>query len=168
MVHSVPMARDSGDEVLETKLRLLALQVLVTERDGGRVPNMRDVSLLAAELVAEGRDTPATVEAACLTQASSFWDHQPTITTMLSEQGVLTNGNSDDAYRHVLYLFACKLLSPAVFQGWFFERLPEWTSQDVLDQELVLLFEDRDHETDPHGKTLIEEQIRSTVQSAGF
>ncbi|WOP19129.1 hypothetical protein [Raineyella sp. LH-20] len=64
------MPGDTDD--LPLKMRLLAVEVLTTDSCTDCHPDIRDAISLATELLVADRDSPATVEVACLDTTSSF------------------------------------------------------------------------------------------------
>jgi hypothetical protein len=54
------------------------------------------------------------------------------------------------------------------FEGAFYARLPEWDQQDTLDRTLVIMMDERDHETDPGRRSAIEDRMREAIRHAGL
>jgi hypothetical protein len=156
-----------GLELMQAKLRLLAVDVVKANPRGGWVPDVADAIGLATELVAADQDTPATVAVASLDRGVSFAETRELVCEMLTELGMNVSSIDDgDVYAIRIDAFERGLLNASDIEGPFYDRLVEWDSQGPLDRALVVLFDERDHETDPARRATIEERMRAAVRAA--
>lgn len=156
------MAGDPDD--LHLKMRLLAVEVLTGNTLVDWYPDLRDAISVATELLVADRDTPAAVEVACLDATSSVEDARPILREMLTEQGIDVGRVLEDPYPVLLEAFAAGLISAADLESPFYLRLPAWDSQSPIDRRLVVLFDDREHATDPVARAVNEERMRAIVR----
>jgi hypothetical protein len=54
--------------------------------------------------------------------------------------------------------------SSRTVEGPLYAQVPAWDDQGPLDRALVTLFDSRDHETTPDGRSALEEEIRAEVR----
>jgi hypothetical protein len=156
------MTSDTSE--LQARMRLLAVEVLTADAPAGLVPDMRDAISLATELLVAGMDSPATVEVASLYPTVSYGEARAALVEMLTQQGVEVDDRSHDPWAVRLDAFARGLFTASDLEGPFYDRLPDLDSQGPLDRRLVVLFDERDHETDQAAKAAIEVRMRAAVR----
>jgi hypothetical protein len=150
---------------LETRLAVLAAELVLPG-----LPVVPDrVIPLALDLLAADRNTPGTVEVGALSPGSTMRDAEDSIRRMLAEQGVElpeSVDNEEGQYAAALWAFSNGGLSVGEFSRWFYPRLPAVGQQSKMDQELVLLLDEWERESDPVLRRAGEARIRKAAARA--
>jgi hypothetical protein len=144
----------TDDEVgaLGARLHLLAANLLLDKASA------EEAMSLASDLLVADFTTSATIEVAALYRGTTLGEAEHLVRRMLFEQGLEVPKFSSEEERFVTFrrAFGCWNLLLSDFEGLFYERLPAWDAQDKLDQALVIMFHERDHEADPAQRAQIE------------
>lgn len=152
---------DDGSTDLDARLHRVAVGFILP---GG--PDVETAVALAEELVASGDSRPATLALAAMSRKSWLSETEDLILGMLDEHGVDVPRHVDEQseYQTLLRAVGYWGLPVAHLEGPFYVQVPAWDDQGPLDRALVTLFDSRDHETTPDGRSAIEEEIRVEVR----
>ncbi len=155
------MTDDRVDPQLVRRLHLVATNLVLRT-----APFTAAAVDLACDLLAAGMDTPSTVEVATLRRDTADRESEQVVRSMLDEQGVPQPiaGTEHERYAAIQHAFAFWGLPLADFEGPFYQRLPSWDAQGPLDRSLVVMLDERDHESDPVRRAEIEEQMREEIR----
>jgi hypothetical protein len=159
------LAMNNARQSLDTRLAVLAAELVLPG-----LPVVPDrVIPLALDLLAADRGTPGTVEVGALAPGSTMRDAETSIRQMLAEQGIDLPESVDTEegqYAVALWALGNGGLSVGEFSVSFYPRLPAVGQQNETDQELVLLLDNWERESDPALRRRVEAKIREVAARA--
>ncbi len=124
---------------------------------------------MACRLLAGNRETPATIEVACLRYGTPLRYAEPTLRHMLRDHGVpvVEPGASDaDRFRAALRAFGADAIGLGEFSAIFYRMLPPWDEQDAIQRSLILLLHELDHAVTWEDHREIVQRLRKTALRA--
>lgn len=161
------LVRDDLEAYRQAELALLAARFAFPDPHRPDVDRAIDV---ACRLLAANRETPATVEVACLRYGTPLRDAEPLLRQMLREHGiaVVEPGASDeDRFRAALRAFGATAIGLDEFSAIFYRMLLPWDEQDAVQRSLVLLLHELDHAVTGEDQLEIIQRLRKTAFRAG-
>ena len=129
-------------------------------------PDVDAAIRLACDLVAQDRETAATVEVAGLRYGTTLRDSEPMIRQMLAEQGLPTaERDAPEPERQAVVLRAVGAggLTVGEFFGHFMSTVPAWDDQSEQQKALVLALNDWVDATTPEERARTAEGVRAAA-----
>ena len=156
-----------GDPQLRASLRSRLGQLAGMVALGRHLDAMDQATPLACDLLVADIALPGVIATAGLTPGTTWRDGRDVVLAMLDDLGYTVEEPSspDDEWPILLRAFAYWELPPEQFIGPFLHRVPDVEHQTDLDRELLLLFDEFDHETEPAGRAAIVDRMRRAVRA---
>ena len=161
------MLMSVGDQRLRASLRERTGRLAGMVALGRHLDAMDQAIPLACDLIVAGIEPQSVVAVAQLPPGSTWRDGRDAVVTMLASLSYTVEEplNPDDKWEVLLRAFAYWELPPEHFLGPFLQRVPGVDTQSELDRELLLLFDELDHETEAVRRAAVVERMRRLVRA---